>query len=60
MQARKYPDVHVGDIVKTFRKKDKMDKERVSTWDPQLREVTDIVEMFDKKCIRLKLGLIYE
>ena len=32
MKTRKYPPVSVGDTVKVFQKKDKLDKERVSTW----------------------------
>ena len=32
ISKRRYPDVHEGDTVKVFRKKDAMDKERVSTW----------------------------
>ena len=31
-----------------------MDKERVSTWDPRLRAVTDIVESFDQKMYKVE------
>ena len=31
-KTRKYPNVNVGDNVKVYRKKDKLDKERLSLW----------------------------
>lgn len=31
-KKRKYPEVHVGDTIRIFKKKDKFDKERVPTW----------------------------
>ena len=41
---RIYPSVHKSDQVKVFRKKDKLDKENVSTWSKNSYEVTDIIE----------------
>jgi hypothetical protein len=31
-KKRKYPEVHVGDTIRIFKKKDKFNKERVPTW----------------------------
>ena len=36
VSKRKYPELPVGDKVKIYRKKDKLDKERVSVWLPTL------------------------
>jgi hypothetical protein len=44
MNTRRYPEIHVGDEVKYFQKKDKLDKERVSTWSRTTSEVTAITE----------------
>ena len=54
MRTRKYPDVHVGELVNILTKKDKMDTERVSAWDSTLRKVTDIVEMFVQKMYKVE------
>ena len=39
---RKYPELDVGDKVKIYRKKDKLDKERVSVWLPTVHTIKDI------------------
>ena len=41
-RKRKYPDLKVGDKVKLYKKKDKLDKERISVWLPKVFEVEDI------------------
>ena len=41
---RKYPEVKVGDFVKVYRKKDKLDKERLSLWSKDKFKVIDIVD----------------
>jgi hypothetical protein len=46
---RKYPEIKIGDRVKIYRKKDKMDKERVGVWDKTIREVTGISESFGQR-----------
>ena len=49
LKSRKYPDIVVGDEVKYFQKKDKLDKERVSTWSTKTSVVTDITESHGQK-----------
>ena len=49
LKSRKYPDIVVGDEVKYFQKKDKLDKERVSTWSTTTSVVTDIKESHGQK-----------
>ena len=43
-RTRKYPDIAVGDKVRLYKKKDKMDKERVGAWTTDLHEVEAIKE----------------
>jgi hypothetical protein len=40
---RKYPQLQVGDSVKYYKKKDKLDKERVGVWSKSAYEVLEIV-----------------
>ena len=40
--TRKYPNINVGDNVKVYRKKDKMDKERLSLWSKEVYRVDRI------------------
>jgi hypothetical protein len=42
---RPYPEIQVGDYVRIFKKRKPYDKERVSTWLPEKRKVTEIVPM---------------
>ena len=42
VSKRKYPDLNVGDEVKIYRKKDKLDKERVSIWSPTVYTIKDM------------------
>ena len=44
-----YPDVSVGDSVLVHRKKDKLDKERVSNWSDNKFTVTAIEESMGQK-----------
>ena len=42
VHKRKYPDLKVGDRVKIYKKKDKLDKERISVWSEETYEVEEI------------------
>ena len=53
LKTRKYPDVNRGDSVKWMQKKDKMDKERVSTWSTTTSKVVDIVKPHGQKYYKL-------
>ena len=44
ISKRKYPEVKEGDSVKVYQKKDKLDKERVSTWSSQVYKIDTIIE----------------
>jgi hypothetical protein len=44
LSSRRYPEIVVGDRVRIFQKKDKLDKERVSTWSTQVYIVENINE----------------
>ena len=48
-QTRKYPDVEKGDKVKIFKKKDKLDKERVSNWLKEIQTIDDIKTVLGQK-----------
>ena len=43
-KQRTYPDLKVGDYVKVFHKKDKLDKERHSNWMPNKEKIKEIKE----------------
>ena len=49
IKTRNYPPVNVGDTVKVFKKKDKMDKENVSTWRTENYKVESIEESHGQK-----------
>ena len=49
LNTRRYPDIRVGDKVKYYQKKDKLDKERVSTWSTTTSRVTAISESHGQK-----------
>ena len=53
-RKRKYPDLKVGDKVKLYKKKDKLDKERISVWLPKVFEVEDIKHEKDQEFYYLK------
>ena len=44
LQTRRYPEVEKGDTVRIYQKKDKMDKEAVSTWSTEKYKVADVKE----------------
>ena len=44
LQTRRYPEVEKGDTVRIYQKKDKMDKEDVSTWSTEKYKVADVKE----------------
>jgi hypothetical protein len=52
--SRLYPEVDVGDKVKVFKKKDKLDKERVSNWSAQSYTVLSIDEYNGQKLYKLE------
>ena len=43
-KQRTYPDLKVGDYVKIFHKKDKLDKERHSNWMPNKENIKELKE----------------
>jgi hypothetical protein len=49
VRKRLYPDIEVGDYVKLYRKKDKLDKERKSLWSSDKYKVLEITEIIGKK-----------
>ena len=53
ISTRKYPDVKKGDTVKIYQKKDKLDKERVSTWSTQTYKVDKIETSHGQKFYHL-------
>ena len=54
ISTRKYPTISVGDTVKTFKKKNMMDKERVSNWGPTIYTVEYITEEMGQKFYKLE------
>ena len=51
---RKYPDVKAGDFVKVYRKKNKLDKERLSLWSKDKFKLIDIVESMGQEFYKLE------
>jgi len=54
INTRIYPALHVGDTVKTFKKKNMMDKERVSNWGPTIYTIEYITESMGQKFYKLE------
>ena len=52
-RMRKYPNVSVGDHVKLYRKKDKLDKERKSLWSPSSYKVENITQSAGQAMFKL-------
>ena len=52
--SRMYPNVAIGDYVRVFKKKDKLDKERISNWSANKYKVVDIHESMDQKFYKLE------
>ena len=44
LRTRRYPEVNEGDTVRIYQKKDKMDKEDVSTWSTDKYKVKEVTE----------------
>ena len=53
VSKRKYPELSVGSRVKIYRKKDKLDKERVSVWLPTVHTIKDMKSSTGKKFLLL-------
>ena len=53
LHSRKYPEISVGNKVKVFKKKDKMDKQQKSTWSPNHYFVESISESMGQKFYKL-------
>jgi hypothetical protein len=53
-KLRKYPSVSVGDTVRLYRKKDKLDKERKSIWSVQVYKVENITHSGDEAMFKLE------
>ena len=49
VSKRKYPELSVGSRVKIYRKKDKLDKERVSVWLPTVHTTKDVKSSMGQK-----------
>ena len=47
--SRVYPEIHIGDLVRIYRKKDKLDKERVPIWSVTKHRVERIQESMGQK-----------
>ena len=52
--SRIYPNITVGDHVKVYKKKDKLDKERVSNWSKDNYIVEEITESIGQKFYKLE------
>ena len=52
--SRLHPEINVGDTVKIYKKKDKLDKERVSVWGDKTYNVQDIQEFNDQKLYKIE------
>ena len=53
IRKRKYPDLKVGDKVRLYSKKDKLDKERISVWSKTVYEVKEIKHEKDQEMFYL-------
>ena len=53
-EKNKYPDIAVGDKVRLYMKKDKMDKERTGVWTTDLHEVEAIKESEGQNLYKIK------
>ena len=53
-QNRKYPEISIGDTVRIFKKKDKLDKQHISSWTENKYEVEDIIDSFGQKFYKIK------
>ena len=53
-RSRIYPEINIGDTVKIYKKKDKLQKERVSVWGDKTYTVQEIDEFNDQKLYKLE------
>ena len=53
-KLRKYPNVSVGDTVKLYKKKDKLDKERKSVWSTNIYKVENITHSVGEAMFKLE------
>jgi hypothetical protein len=51
---RKYPNISVGDKVRLYRKKDKLDKQHIGVWSHTLHTVEKIIEENGQKLSKIK------
>ena len=51
---RIYPNINIGDYVKVYKKKDKLDKERVSLWSKEVFKVEGITESMGQNFYKLE------
>ena len=49
VSKRKYPELSLGSRVKIYRKKDKLDMEKVSVWLPTVHTIKDIKSSMGQK-----------
>ena len=49
INKRRYPDINVGDNVKVYKKKDKLDKEHIPVWQSKIYKVENITQQFGQK-----------
>ena len=54
VSKREHPELDVGDKVKIYRKKDKLDKERVSVWLSAVHTLKDIKSSMGQKFFYLE------
>ena len=54
ISTRKYPELSAGDKVKIYKKKDKLDKERISVWLPTVHTIKDIKSSMGQKFFYLE------
>jgi hypothetical protein len=52
--TRIYPDINVGDYVKVYNKKDKLDKERIPVWSKANFKVESINESMSQDFYKLE------
>ena len=52
--TRKYPDISIGSSVRIFKKKDKLDKERISNWTDNKYKVIEIEESMGQKFYKVE------
>ena len=55
ISTRKYPELSAGDKVKIYKKKDKLDKERISVWLPTVHTIKDIKSSMGQKFFTCKI-----